>query len=268
MSSYNKIHHDKNYSKFTYLIENRPINKSHVEKLVESIRKDNRMDFHPVIVNDDFQIFDGQHRFEACKRLEIPVTYVINNKPTDDSIIDDQICLLWTTQDWIHHYSVKKYPEYIKWNTLIKKFDISHQFLLNVNHVCCANQNKLMRLGTFKIHKHSEDYLYAVKDFVQIVRSKYKENSKYKVIEKRDFIQAGMVFLKHYPDYFKATFSHLSSNLQEIPQKMSYEDYFDFLKNCANKCLGGVRQKLPTKKNTRIDSKKQIDKEIRELMAS
>lgn len=268
MSSYNKIHHDKNYGKFSYLIENRPINNNHVQKLVESIKKDNRMDFHPVIVNDQFQIFDGQHRFEACKILKIPVTYVINNNTTADSIIDDQICLLWTVQDWIHHYSTKKFPEYIKWNHFLKKFDISNQFLLNINHVCCGSQNKFIKAGTLKIFKLCEDYLNETKDFIQIVRSKYKENGKHKTIEKRDFIQAGMILLKRHPEYFKSVYQFIAFNFNDVPKKASYEDYLDFMKLCANKCLGGIREKLPTKKNTKIDSKKQRDIELRELMES
>ena len=71
-----KVLYEINYTKFTLFDDNRDINDSHVEELTKSMKKSGQL--MPVIVNEDMEVMDGQHRVKACEQLGIPVAYVIN----------------------------------------------------------------------------------------------------------------------------------------------------------------------------------------------
>ena len=72
-----KIHVSTNYDNFKYLYFNREVNRNTVNRLVKITREKNRMMYYPVIVDHELQIIDGQHRFEACKQLNLPIYYVV-----------------------------------------------------------------------------------------------------------------------------------------------------------------------------------------------
>ncbi|MBC8147318.1 MAG: ParB N-terminal domain-containing protein, partial [Bacteroidetes bacterium] len=71
-----KIYKTKNYEKFKFMVGNRPINSAHTAKLIESIK--GKYLFNPIIINEKWEIIDGQHRFEAIKQLNLPLYFFIN----------------------------------------------------------------------------------------------------------------------------------------------------------------------------------------------
>lgn len=81
-----EIYQTKNYGLFEYIDHNREIDKKHVNTLIDSIKKYGLI--VPIIVSNDKYIIDGQHRLQALMQLQLPVTYVVNNKVSKDCIID------------------------------------------------------------------------------------------------------------------------------------------------------------------------------------
>jgi len=73
MKSIAKIFYTTDYSKFNTLAGNRQVNIAHVKKLESSF--DEEYLISPILVNEKFQIIDGQHRFEAAKNLKLPIYY-------------------------------------------------------------------------------------------------------------------------------------------------------------------------------------------------
>ena len=63
------------YDKFSLSSINREIDYKHVERLKKDMRE--RFIRTNLIVDKQFTILDGQHRFEAMRSLNIPVTYTI-----------------------------------------------------------------------------------------------------------------------------------------------------------------------------------------------
>ncbi len=61
----------KNYEQFSYVKGNRSIDPLHLDKLSKAMAKEYVP--VPIIVNSNFEILDGQHRFEAVKKLKKPV---------------------------------------------------------------------------------------------------------------------------------------------------------------------------------------------------
>ena len=67
------------YKQFKPMAGNRPINRTRVKQIAESMRVFGYLPTFPIVVNDEETIRDGQHRFEAAKEAGVPYAYVICN---------------------------------------------------------------------------------------------------------------------------------------------------------------------------------------------
>lgn len=77
MKIVNQVNQTNDYNLFKSLKGNRNVNKLHVQRLKESFKGDYLMS--PIIVNQNYEIIDGQHRFNAAKDLSLPVNFIICN---------------------------------------------------------------------------------------------------------------------------------------------------------------------------------------------
>ena len=115
-----QIHETKEYSIFKKVKQNRIIDMKHVAKLADSIKeKDKRIDF-PIIVNNNMEIIEGQHRFEACKLLNLSVYYIFAISMSIDDI--SRIITInkkWNMEDYLHQYSENGNENYIKLKNFI-----------------------------------------------------------------------------------------------------------------------------------------------------
>jgi len=71
-----KILKTKDYNRFNLLKWNRPIDMKNVNKLIEENKKQFNFDSFPILVDENFNIIDGQHRFTACKMMGCEVFYI------------------------------------------------------------------------------------------------------------------------------------------------------------------------------------------------
>lgn len=72
-----KIHSTEDYSAFKDVMGNRKVRPAHVKKLRTAIEVDpETIKYNPILVNENMEVIDGQHRLEAIKQLELPVYYV------------------------------------------------------------------------------------------------------------------------------------------------------------------------------------------------
>ena len=70
-----EIYISEDYDMFSLIEANRVIRQSHVAKLMQSMKNKNLL--NPIIVNENHQIIDGQHRYTAWKNLGMPIKYII-----------------------------------------------------------------------------------------------------------------------------------------------------------------------------------------------
>lgn len=93
----------KEYSLFGTLKGNRVIKAPHLRKLISSI-KENYM-FTVIIVNENMEIIDGQHRAAACEVLNLPIYYVIKEGYTLEDIQRYNVGTTnWSTGDFVDSY--------------------------------------------------------------------------------------------------------------------------------------------------------------------
>ena len=103
-----KVHFEKNLSKFSFLDDNRNIDKRHVAMLVISIQRYGQL--MPIVVNESLEVIEGQHRLEACRELGIPVAYIISVKSSSkDVAVMNNSQKAWKNKDFLKHFSHKNH---------------------------------------------------------------------------------------------------------------------------------------------------------------
>ena len=76
-----KIMVSQDYNKFKILEGNRDILPTKIKKLKESISNGlDLLNYCPIIINENWEIIDGQHRYTVSKELGRPVFYVVMRK--------------------------------------------------------------------------------------------------------------------------------------------------------------------------------------------
>lgn len=95
-----KIYETTDYKKFKKMTGNRDL-KKRPDKYMASIRAFGVI--APVIVNELFEVVDGQARLECCERLNIPVPYIIKPGIRLEEVVDvNTNNKKWTITDIVH----------------------------------------------------------------------------------------------------------------------------------------------------------------------
>ena len=117
----NQVNSTNDYSKFKTLQGNRNVNNLHVRRLRESF-KDAYL-LAPIIVNQNFEIIDGQHRFEAAKQMKLPINFIIcNNYSLKEVQLLNTNMKNWKKEDYLNAFCDLGYPEYLKFREFLQEF--------------------------------------------------------------------------------------------------------------------------------------------------
>ena len=71
----NTVYKTTEYGLFTKMLGNRDLRNYHVNNLKQSISE--KQIEAPILVNELYQVINGQHRLESCKKLNLPVYYIV-----------------------------------------------------------------------------------------------------------------------------------------------------------------------------------------------
>lgn len=108
-----KTYITRDYSVFKYLSGNRDINLHNVNNIVKNVL-DNGLLPTIVIVNENMEVIDGQHRIEAFKQLNLPVEFQIRKGlGLKDCIAYNVSSKKWETIDYINSYAERGIEDYI-----------------------------------------------------------------------------------------------------------------------------------------------------------
>jgi len=102
-----------NYDMFKFMVGNRAINPTKVNQLMTEIRQNGLQ--IPIVVNEKYEVADGQHRLDACRELGVPVMYIVRKGITiEDAANANTAGSNWTTIDWINYHASQGKEEYKK----------------------------------------------------------------------------------------------------------------------------------------------------------
>ena len=84
------IQETRNYGLFDFVKGNRDINRSHVNRLKDKIKRRDLKEIPILVLSKNKQgkypIFDGQHRFAARSELNKPIRFIVTEKLKADDI--------------------------------------------------------------------------------------------------------------------------------------------------------------------------------------
>ena len=108
-----QIMEEPDYSRFHRLPDNRNVVESRVGKLVASISE--KYILNPIIVNEKMEIIDGQGRYEALKRLGLPIHYIIAEGATsEDCRRTNKYNTKWSALDFAESYEKAGVESYVR----------------------------------------------------------------------------------------------------------------------------------------------------------
>lgn len=112
------------YYMFKRLKGNRAVSDKRVDDLVESIKEIGWIS-QPILVNENMEIIDGQGRFEALKRLGMPIEYrVLRGGNIKCCMVMNEHNTEWERNDFIESYAEQGIKSYERLNMMMKRFEV------------------------------------------------------------------------------------------------------------------------------------------------
>ena len=147
----NQVHTTTDYHLFKPIDGNRTKNVLHLARLRKSISE--RYLFTIIVVNEKYEIIDGQHRFEIVKELGLPLNYVIcKNYGLPEVHILNQNAKTWNSTDYLSGFCKLGITDYIEFEKFIKANDLPFQIgLLLLSGGDSTRHFELFKSGNFKI---------------------------------------------------------------------------------------------------------------------
>lgn len=113
------------YEIFKFLEGNRNINKLHVNRLKKSM-KQNYL-YTVIMVNESFEVIDGQHRLQACKELKLPIRYMIAYGYGLEEVQRlNATAKTWNADDYMNGYCNLGFENYIIYRNYKNKYGFGH----------------------------------------------------------------------------------------------------------------------------------------------
>jgi hypothetical protein len=236
MSSNKEIKNTKDYSIFKKNMLNRDIDPGNLKKITASLKARNLLQFRPILVNENFEVVDGQHRLEAAKQLGIDVYYQIQKDGTEEDILLLNSCQKnWHLDDYLSFYIAKSKEEYLKLRQFMNKNSLKLAYCLQLFNQNGGRNGVIFRAGAYKFPANlsdTNDQLLYVKHIQEFLNQK--------IIGNRTFIYTG-TFLKAIVSFLNIKEVDRDIFLKKLEYKLEwvrnctrYTDYRELFKNIYN----------------------------------
>lgn len=147
----NGIQVTSDYEQFRLMDANREQNRFHVEALKTAFGEmGNLTRVQPILVNENMEIIDGQHRFVACKELGEPIYYTqVPGLGIADARQMNILHKNWQLPDYAHSYAAGGNANYQRFLQLLEEHEFNYSITL---YYCAGGDVK----GAFRDFRHGE----------------------------------------------------------------------------------------------------------------
>ena len=128
----NVVQESTDYNKFKFMTANRKQYRGHVELLKNSFAEVGNMTrVQPILVNDRYEIIDGQHRFIACKEMGLPIFYtMVDGLGVAEARSMNILHRNWIPADYARSYALSGDRNYQKYIELMEEFGVNHSIMI------------------------------------------------------------------------------------------------------------------------------------------
>lgn len=151
-----QVERTQEYDRFKILSGNRPLDRTHLKKLKASIEKSNHLNLHPVIVNQNFEVIDGQHRLQCARELGVEIFFIKSDTVADTHLIECNVNQKsFECENYIAYFAIKeRNPEYIQLKEMIKASGLKPKALLTlILGVFSSSLLEFLKTGKFRFPK-------------------------------------------------------------------------------------------------------------------
>lgn len=166
----NYIMSTTNYDKFSFRKGNRNLNQKNFLKLINSMKEKQLM--IPILVNEKFEIIDGQHRYSAAKELGLPVYYyIIEGYGSEEMQRANLVSSNWTKDDFLSMFVEEGNEDYEKIKDMKDTFNVNIGLIIKVFATFQGvNQKTIAKSfeeGNLDIKDYDKvlEFFYALEDF-------------------------------------------------------------------------------------------------------
>jgi hypothetical protein len=157
MAKNSQVYTTLDYSIFKSIDGNRDKNSLHVRRLKESMEK--KYLFTVIIVNELFQIIDGQHRFDVIQELNLPLNYIIcEGYGLDEVHVLNQNSKNWNAEDFLNGYADLNIYDYVEYRKFKLKYELGHNECRMLLTSSFDKQTVNFNDGSFKVTSIKKAY--------------------------------------------------------------------------------------------------------------
>ena len=170
------VYTTKDYSIFKRLTGNRDIPESRISKIVESIQSIGWVR-NPIVVNEHFEVIDGQGRLTALQRLNLPVEYVIApGASTKECVYMNMNMVNWKLADFVKSYAEQGNANYQRLLDLMENYtngniDVISTAVYRVSKAKCKD----IKSGFLQLTQEQYENAIARLEFAQTILEKLNE---------------------------------------------------------------------------------------------
>ena len=221
----------KNWPAMTYLKDNRDTDDGDIKRLAENIKDHGQL--QPIVLNEKWDIIEGQHRVKACQLLDIPVMYIISKRATiKDVIVMNNNQKSWRNKDYLKCFSHKNHKnssEYKKISVFFDTYGLNFSVTINLlagyerkasSYTGSGKARRAFIEGNFKIKSLESAEKYGN----QLKRLKSKVNQ---LVQNGKFCMAWVMMQNSIAPDSEGTFSMMTGVKQ-------MEKNYDEFKSCKN----------------------------------
>ena len=216
MRKISEVFETNDYNMFKFISNNRSVSSSHINKIIKSMQKKRLIS--PILVNENREIIDGQHRFLAQKQLKMPIAYIEQEGyGEEETQILNTNTKNWSFLDWEKYYCNKNNENYKIYRDFRKKYSFGMEQNIQLLQGKVSHYKEAFKEGFFKVISYNK----AIKRAEMIMEiSKY-----YKDYNNRFFLRA-IIHCFDNKDYNNNVFikkiSYQGNSLVRCVDKKSY----------------------------------------------
>jgi hypothetical protein len=196
-----QVHTTTDYSMFKSIDGNRKLNLLHINRLKKSMQE--HYLFTVIVVNEKYEIIDGQHRFNAIRDLELPLHYtVMNGYGLHHVQILNANSANWSTKDYLEAYCDLGYQDYITLAEFLRKYKFNITIGASILIGNTTGQGGMKAGAPFEFFKHGTLKVsdQQVRDAEKFMEMLYLFEPYFSAFKSRSFVFA-LMKLSNNPDF-------------------------------------------------------------------